>query len=135
MIGLFGLNLVSMAQATPPTLAWVNNLGRSKTTSTNADTAYAAFNLVGFYNIVTAEAVITKVSGTAAGKVYFAGSLDNTNFDLLDSLTLTNITTNFKHFKLTSSPYYYYKLIYRPSGTQTSTFVGKYVARKDFGNN
>lgn len=133
MLGLFVLDQVISAQAVPATATWVNNIGRAKTTSTNADTAIAPIKLVGFFNIVTVEVAITKISGTAAGKVYLQGSLDNANFDNIDSLTLSDKTVNYKHFKLTSSPYYYYQLYYRPSGTQSSTMVGRYIARKEFG--
>ena len=144
MLGLFTLDMAVKAQAVPATASWVDQKGVAKTTSTNADTAIAKIPIPGFNNIVNFEVKITKVSGTAAGKVYLFGNLNGTsplsegqfnnkNPDILDSLTLTDLTVNKKQFKLTSSPAYYYWVIYKPSGTQTSTFVCKYIARKEFG--
>lgn len=144
MIGLFALDQIVSAQAVPATGTWVNNIGRAKTTSTNADTAICQIALPGFYNVLNFEVAVTKVTGTAAGKVYLFGNLNGANPltqgqfnsknpDIIDSLTLSDLTVNKKQFQITTSKCYYYWVIYKPSGTQTSTFVVKYIARKEFG--
>lgn len=65
------------------------------------------------------QVVNTRLSGTAAGKTYFMGSVDGTNFVKLDSLTNTNQPTNTKIFVQTPPSYAYYRFSTTGSGTMS----------------
>lgn len=73
----------------------------------------------GSYNNGVFQYVGTKISGTVAGKTYLMGSVDNTNFVKLDSVTNTNVTTNTKIFTQTRPMYPYYKIRSEGSGTMS----------------
>ena len=73
----------------------------------------------GSYNNGVFQVVGTKISGTVAGKTYLMGSVDNTNFVKLDSVTNTNVTTNTKIFTQTRPMYPYYKIRSEGSGTMS----------------
>ncbi len=128
----FIANEKATAQPTPSTISFVSTSGTSHSTLTNVDTAIGNVTLIGNQEYVTFEAAVYKTSGTAAGTVYMQGSLDGVNYDKTDSLVLTNQAVNFKHFKIGSSNYYYYRLYYVSTGTQVSTIYGYYIARRQF---
>lgn len=67
-------------------------------TLAGAGTGIIKFKTVAYCDHATFQVVNTKLSGTVAGKVYFLASLDGTNWQKLDSLTMTNVTTNSKLF-------------------------------------
>lgn len=46
------------------------------------------------YQVVSVQPVLTKVSGTIAGKTYLQLSINGTNYVSTDSLTNTDVTTN-----------------------------------------
>lgn len=61
-------------------------------------TGIIKFKTVGYCDHASFQVVNTKLSGTVAGTVYFVASLDGTNWQKLDSLTMANVTTNSKLF-------------------------------------
>lgn len=71
------------------------------------------------------QVINTKLSGTAAGKTYFMGSVDGTNFVKLDSLTNTNQTTNTKTFIQAPPAYPYYRFSSTGSGTMSVITTAK----------
>ena len=71
------------------------------------------------------QVVNTKLSGTAAGKTYFMGSVDGTNFVKLDSLTNVNVTTNTKTFIQNPPAYPYYRFSSTGSGTMSVITTAK----------
>lgn len=92
----------------------------STDTLTNADTTTISLpTATGGYYAVGIQAVITRVSGTAAGTAIIQGSLDGTNYvDIgTDTLTLTNQVTNTKIWALTPSVYQYHRVKFISAGT------------------
>lgn len=84
---------------------------------------------------VTIQARVSKLTGAPGGSLKCYGSTDGVGYDFvstsIDSLAVANVSTlQVKTWKITGNPYQYYKLIYKPTGTQTSTIVTKALARK-----
>jgi hypothetical protein len=129
------------SQVTPPTVTLTNPKGVVKSVSGVApivlnDTLYGIFTTQGFYNVVACQVDITKLTGKigTASKVYLYGSLSGINYNKLDSLTLTNVATNYKMFApVTSSQYYYFKVWAKIDSTHTGSIQFHYLQRKDFG--
>lgn len=91
----------------------------SKSTLTDTDTSQVIYQPENSTRVIMVR--VTKTSGTAAGIVYLYGSVDATNYDLLDSLEITDVDTQYKYFKFTGSldslQYYKYKIIFYQTGT------------------
>lgn len=109
-------------------------------TIANTATGYVGYTVNNYYETVAIQAVVTKLSGTAAGTVTLQGSLDGTNYVTVSSsfatattLTVTNVTTNSKLFVVTGSPYRYYRLSYTGSGTMSCKLNGYLLPSKDNG--
>ncbi len=106
-------------------------MGSSPQTVTNTGTALVVSKVGGGANSVSIQGVVTKVSGTIAGKQYLSGSLDGVNYVLVDSLTLSDVATNHKIYVLSSAPYLYYKISVTGSGTMVGTLNGYILANPD----
>lgn len=74
-------------------------------TDTGSDTCY--YRTSQSYSVVSIQPVITKTTGTMAGKSYLASSVDGTNYVTVDSLTNTNVTTNTTIWQKTSAARYW----------------------------
>lgn len=105
-------------------------------TVTNSATNTIVLRVKGWYKTVVVQPVITKISGTAAGTVTLQGSNDGTNYVTVSSsfsdgqtLTVTNVTTSTKLFKITGSPYAYYRLSYTGSGTMSCKLRGYFFGQ------
>lgn len=100
-------------------------------TATNTGTTYLQITLSNYYEKVSFQPVVTKVSGTAAGTVTLQGSVDGTNYVTVNTsyssaqtMSVTNVTTSTALLTVTSSPYRYYRLSYTGSGTMVCTLRG-----------
>jgi hypothetical protein len=114
LIGAFTLSLVS----TPTVKADAQSTKLVSKTITAADTI--TFTAVPS-KIKSFQYVYTETSGTTAGKVYLEGSIISGAWDLLDSLTLSDVTTaQKKTFAITATNY----LNYRLRNTNTSSATG-----------
>jgi hypothetical protein len=102
----------------------------SKTTLTNTDTSLFIYQPEN--NTKSIEVAINKTSGTIGGKVYMYVSVDAINYDVVDSLTVTDVSVNKKIFHyagtLGSLDYYKYKFIYYQ--TTTGVSVPKFYVLK-----
>lgn len=106
-------------------------------TTTNTSTSYVSLPVTAWYNTVTIQSVVTKVSGTVGGTVTLQGSLDGTNYSTVSSsyadvtsYTPTDQATNSKLFVVTGSPYKYYRLSYTGTGTMNATHRGYLMPNK-----
>lgn len=103
----------------------------SKSTLTNTDTSYVIYQPENSTRNIMVR--VTKSSGTPGGIVYIYGSVDATNYDLLDSLEITNVATQYKYFKYTGTldqlQYYKYKIIFYQTGT-AATVPKVYVLKR-----
>ncbi len=82
------------------------------------------------YNAIGIQPVITKVSGTVAGKAYLLWSLDKVNYIKTDSITLTNVTTNTAIWTKQTTPAGYYKVQVVGTGTMSAILSVWYTLRK-----
>ncbi len=92
----------------------------SKASLSSTDTSTATITADDYTRSFTV--VATKTGGTVAGTVYFYGSGNGTNFDLLDSLVVANTSgAQYKTFKpVIPLVYYQYKITtYSTNGTWT----------------
>lgn len=99
-------------------------------TLTNTDTASLAFNSIGS-NVVSFTVVVKKVSGTVGGKVYLQATNDGVEWEMLDSLTNSNVATNIKTVLISRTSYNSYRAYYTTSGTQSSVLRFVAVRRPD----
>lgn len=114
------LLIAALAFIAPQANAQSSVLVSSTDTLTNADTVYISLpTATGGYYAVGIQAVVTRVSGTAAGTAIIQGSLDGTNYvDIgTDTLTFSNAVTNTKVWAITPSVYQYHRVKFISSGT------------------
>jgi hypothetical protein len=115
------------------TLSGKSSAGAAKSSMTSPDTAY--FNLSGENTTVSAQATVTKTSGTVAGDIILQGSDDNTNWDAITTQALSDQTTNYKVFSPHNSvgklQYAYYRIRVRTSGTCAVTIAAVDVRRSN----
>jgi len=97
---------------------------------TGALTVTKYITITSGYNTLSIQPVITKVSGTVAGKIYYAGTIDGTNYITQDSLVLANITTNTKIFVSQPAKFWKYKIWGVGTGTMNAVMTVWYLARK-----
>jgi cyanophycinase-like exopeptidase len=88
-------------------------------TLVNADTAFVTVSIDATYKSV--EGLVQKVSGTVAGTVVFQGqSLDGGSWVDIDSLTLTDVASQYKIFSVpTVRTHKAYRLRFITSGTNS----------------
>ena len=94
-------------------------------TIVNTATVNCGLIVRNYYETGVFQVTNTKLSGTVAGKTYFMGSVDGTNYVKLDSLTNTNQTTNTAVFTQSPPRYPYYRFSYTGTGTMSAIMVGK----------
>ena len=103
----------------------------SDSIKTGALTVDKVLPILGGYNVVSIQPVVTKVSGTIAGTVTVLVSVDGTNYIATgDTLTLSNKTINTTIFKYVGNPYWKYKIHAVGSGTMNGVLTVWYVCRK-----
>lgn len=108
-----------------------------KDTTTNTAESYVTIPVGQWYDNITIQSVVTKISGTVAGTVTLQGSIDGTNYQTVDSnyanstsYVPTNVTTNTFMFVVTGSPYRYYRLSYTGAGTMSASHRGYLLPNK-----
>lgn len=116
-------------------------------TVTNTATNYVSLQVQNWYQTVSIQAVVTKISGTAAGTVTLQGSNDGTNYVTVNTaylntgapqyttgaaatLAVTNVTTTTGIWVVKGSPYEYYRLSYTGSGTMACKLQGTMLPSK-----
>ena len=124
LLTLTSFSLFGMAQSFSHTVS--NPTGAI--VDTGSDTL--SFSTVKSYSVVGIQPVITKATGTMAGKSYLYGSLDGTNYVLRDSLTLGNTATNTAIWSLSNPPYIYYRIITGGATSVTGTTAAKFIGKK-----
>jgi len=127
LLTLFTIGFAGESQAQKPD----RYVTVSTDTTTDVDTSIITYTMVP-NGIKSFQSTVTRVSGTAAGKVYFEGTTDGNAWVRLDSLVLTNQVTNSKFFNISTQPTCYsYRAYYISSGTQTSYQRFSYLRRPD----
>jgi hypothetical protein len=97
----------------------------------NTDTVVKNITLSTTLNGIVLQPVITRVSGTAAGKVFLAQSIDGANYITTDSLILSNQLVNTALITKTQPTALYYRLTFISSGTTALWPQLFYLPRKE----
>lgn len=99
---------------------------------TNTDTKQYDVTLSGGYAALRVNPVVTRTSGTAAGKFYVYMSDDGINYTLTgDSLTFSNQVTNKATFSYAAKDIpYFIRFVYQSTGTTVLVPKTTYIIRK-----
>jgi hypothetical protein len=115
-----------------------SNVSLTSDTTTDTGVSYVGLGVTNWYNTVTIQSVVTKISGTVAGTVTLQGSIDGTNYVTVNSsyadvtsYSPTNVATSSKLFVVTGSPYRYYRLSYTGAGTMAASHRGYVLPNKN----
>lgn len=115
----------------------VSNVSLTSDTTANTGVSYVGLGVTEWYNTVTIQSVVTKISGTVAGTVTLQGSIDGTNYVTVNSsyadvtsYSPTDVETSSKLFVVTGSPYRYYRLSYTGAGTMSASHRGYVLPNK-----
>jgi hypothetical protein len=100
-------------------------------TLTNTDTVVKDITLSTTLNGIVLQPVITRVSGTAAGKVVLSQSLNGVNYIRTDSIALSNLATNTAFFFKSQPTTLYYRVEFTSSGTTVLWPQLWYLPRKE----
>jgi len=134
---MFAIAISSSANAQSYTMT--SSVGNSSDTNTNAETVTLTKAITGSFAVISVQAVVTKLSGTAAGNIVLQGTVNGTNYvtitDLCqpsanDTFTLSNVTTQSCMWTITPSKYIGYRLSVTTSGTVSARIQGTVIARK-----
>lgn len=109
----------------------LSNYSLTSDTITNTGNGYVQLEVTQYYEKISFQPVVTRLSGTAGGTVTLQGSNDGTNYVTVNSsyvsaatMSVTNVTTSTAILTVTSSPYRYYRLSYTGSGTMSCKLQG-----------
>jgi hypothetical protein len=100
-------------------------------TLTNTDTVIVNLTLSTILDGVILQPVITRVSGTAAGKVVLTQSINGIDFIRTDSLVLSNVAKNTSFITKTGTVAPYYRVEITSSGTTVLVPQLWYFQRKN----
>lgn len=97
----------------------------------NTDTVVKDITLSTTLNGIILQPVITRVSGTAAGKLFLAQSINGINYITTDSLILTDVPVNTTLITKSQPTALYYRLTFVSSGTTALWPQLWYLPRKE----
>lgn len=144
LITVLSCALLFIALGASAQSGYLKRASDSKTTDTltNAATSNLQLPISGYQNVVSIQALVTKLTGTTGGNVFLYGSNDGTNYVVvpskrndgatrLDTLILANSAgVQSKIFRVENSPYTYYQLRTVGTGTQTTKIQAFAIWRK-----
>ena len=113
-------------------------------TLNNVDTVAKVISASAGYNEIGIQVNLNQISGTVAGKVYLYGSMDNTNFTIVDSATYHTVApgnatstfgvrngyTHMATMTETHAPYWRYIVAATSTGTVSAPVQVLYTLRK-----
>ncbi len=100
------------------TTSYGNTLDTVVNTATKVTTPQRVTN---FRTGVTAQVVVTKISGTVGGSIALQGSMDGSNWNTIgSSSTPTDASANYRFN--TTEGWYYYRISYAGTGTMSASF-------------
>lgn len=105
-----------------PVALTTTSYGNALDTVTNAGNKVTTpFRVTNYRTGVTAQVVVTKISGTVSGSLVFQGSMDGTNWSTIGSAsTPTDASANYSFN--TTAAWYYYRVSYTGTGTMSASF-------------
>jgi hypothetical protein len=115
-------------------LTMLQATGAASDTVTNAGTAYVAKQFSGSASAFAVQVAITKVSGTVAGTITLAGSIDGTNYFTIGSTQSLTDTAGTKYYLFTldggSAPYTHYRASVAGGTTCVYYLAGTMIGKK-----
>lgn len=107
--------------AQAPSLVTTTTYGNTLDTVVNAGSkSTTALRSTNFRTGVTAQAIVTKISGTVGGSIGLYGSMNGTDWNLIGSAsTPGDASANFSF--TTTARWYYYKVMYTGTGTMSAS--------------
>jgi len=99
----------------------------SADTVVNTEVEYLTLPVKDGYDTAVFGVKLTKISGTVAGTSILEQSMDDINYQTAtgtDTLTSTNVTTNFKNWTLTNPAFPYYRIKVTGTGTMAAKVYG-----------
>jgi hypothetical protein len=134
---IYGYALTAGGMGKRASISMTQAFGSTSDTIVNTATGYVGITVNNYYERVSIQTVVTKISGTVSGTVTMQGSNDGTNFVTVSSafsdaqtLNTTDVATQSKLFTITGNPYKYYRLSYTGSGTMSATIKGNLVPNR-----
>lgn len=104
-----------------PVAVTTTSYGNALDTVTNTATKTTTpFRVSNFHTGVSAEAVVTKISGTVGGTLALQGSLDGTNWVTIGNATTPSDASANYSFNTTAA-WYYYRISYTGTGTMSAS--------------
>jgi len=107
-------------------------------TASNAVSVSQVLQITGWQDMVTIQSGVTKLTGTigATASVKLYGSVDGVKYDYAttasDTLAVGDVSgVQVKTWYIAPSKFQYYKAIYKPAGTQTSTITSTALVGKN----
>jgi Phr family secreted Rap phosphatase inhibitor len=112
-------------------------------TITNTETEACSLKVNNPYHRISIAAQVTKQSGTVAGDLTLYGSVDGTNYIVVDSCVLlnddsapavytaTNVAAQTRVWYIDGAPYLWYKISYTGAGTMAALMSGYLLPRKN----
>lgn len=91
----------------------------------NATADTATYTTTNSFTTYTIQVKVTKATGTMAGKVYIYNSPDGANYTIRDSMTLTNVTTQYLQKDYTGGIRQYWMAVQNGATTVTGTLNAK----------
>lgn len=117
-----GLLLTFAVQAqVRPTLVTTTSYGNTLDTVVNtASKVTTAFRVANWHTGITAQVIVTKISGTVGGAIGLYGSMDGTNWVLIGSAaTPSDASANYSFN--TTAAWYYFRINYTGTGTMSAS--------------
>lgn len=131
LIGLIFAGLMAMiptisaeAQMYSPKLLTTTSYGNTLDTVSNTATKVTTPSdglIQNWKNGLTAEVVVTKISGTVGGTLALQGSMNGTDWVTIGTATTPTDATNNYGFN-TTVRYYYYRISWAGTGTMSASF-------------
>lgn len=138
VLSLCAIALSGFAQGAGKLVDLTSEFALTRDTVVNTATVFLTTGrIAGVSGVVTVQVNVTKISGTVGGTISLQGSLDGTNFKALNTAeTQTALATvtatdasNVYHWRLSSSPFTYYRVSWTGTGTMSASFTSKLLAR------
>lgn len=110
----------------------VYTMEHSGDTVTNAETETLTLTVLNSYHLVTFQYVCVKLSGTVAGTATLQGSLDNSTWIPIDTLTNTDVASQtFALYETAGARFKFYRVVCTGTGTMAAR-VYVYVLPRNY---
>lgn len=106
--------------------------GTALDTVNNTNSRSQLLRVPGSYSAVTVLTTVTEISGTTAGSVKLWGSLDGTNYALVDTASFSPVdqaAAQSHAWQVKPSTFTYYKVTYTGAGTMSAKLATKILRR------